>query len=114
MVKKAAKLVTDHPVMHAGLVHEQPLKVVRGPQVPPPTEEAIGNSQPDLKIKESDAVDSTVGYRNGPNGTIETAIFTIGYLPKGWNDNPVNCKNYVGKDGTGTGHMDYVKVKLDI
>ena len=88
MVKKVAKLVTDHPVLHAGLVHEQPLKVVRGPQVLPPTAEAIGDSKPELQIKKSDIVNLTAGYRDGPNGTIETATFTIDYLPKGWNDNP--------------------------
>ena len=48
---------------------------------------------------------ATTGYRDGPEGTIETADFPGGVLSKGWNDTPAKCKNYPGH------HIDYVKVK---
>jgi hypothetical protein len=48
----------------------------------------------------------TTGYRDGPDGTIETANFKDGWLPGGWHDNPAKCSQSDGE------HCEYVKVEL--
>lgn len=48
----------------------------------------------------------TTGYRDGPNGTVETANFQDGVLPDGWLDSPAKCDNC-----DGMAHPDYVRVE---
>lgn len=45
--------------------------------------------------EEKEAV-SVWGYRDGENGAFEAQVFETedGKLPKGWKDNPADCKNF--------------------
>ena len=48
----------------------------------------------------------TTGYRNGPNGVVETRDFKDGFLDAGWFDNPIHCSHCTGSHAM----TKYVKV----
>ena len=85
-------ILTDHP---------RSSHVVPGPAAP------VRRGRPPKKDKGLQAATGpTSGYRDGPDGIIETADFLDGWLPEGWVDTPAKCRNKVK-------HGDYVKVKVE-
>ena len=84
----------------------------RVPSMSPPkvTTELNGNAEKSAPEKnEKDrgfyfGSGAKVGYRDGPDGTIEVASFDEEWIPVGWHALPTDCKNCPGY------HIDYVKV----
>lgn len=61
-----------------------------------PAKPVMGDLIPPKGIKVCLPGQIAAGYRNGPDGTIETTKFSTGFIPKGWHPTPAGLENFTG------------------